>query len=138
MARKPEFENALQERPLLGKPGPFQIVETDGRGELDNPIAAPRRRYDCTNYEGCLALAAALNWDSFTCRGCNGEIDSTLCWRAHQIAKKDRVADQICELPALEMHEAVNELPPPDGSSPSPGSSDKVLYLSRKRTASVK
>lgn len=62
----------------------------------------PRRRYDCAQYDECLKLAAALNWDSFTCRGCNGELNETLVWRARQSAKKDSVAKAICAFPPVQ------------------------------------
>lgn len=85
----------------LGKPGPFQIIEGDdpspSHSAIESPIEAPRRRYDCVNYETCLALAAALNWDNFTCRGCSGEIDQQLLWRARQALKRDSVASEICD-----------------------------------------
>jgi len=84
---------------MIGKPGPFQIIEEDGT--TDQPIAAPRRRYFCTQYETCLNLAAALDWDSFTCRGCSGEIDERLLWRARQAQKKDKIAHDICDLPQI-------------------------------------
>ena len=89
---------------MIGRPGPFQIVESGGCGIVDAPVAPPRRRYDCPNYESCLNLAAALNWDNFTCRGCNGEIDETLCWRAHQAQKKDVIVRTLCDLPDLKFH----------------------------------
>lgn len=76
------------------KPGPFQIIEVEG--SLEAPISAPRRRYDCHNYETCLELAAALNWDSFTCRGCSGNIDQAFFWRALHARKKDRIAEALC------------------------------------------
>jgi hypothetical protein len=56
------------------------------------------RRLECTHYEECLNLAAALDWDSFTCAGCNGEIDGTLLWRAGQSTKRDSLAKAICGL----------------------------------------
>ena len=78
---------------MIGKPGPFQIIEHDS---LDFPSEPPRRRHSCNNYENCLNLAAALNWDSFTCRGCDGSINTALCWRAQQELKKDKVTRSIC------------------------------------------
>ena len=90
---------------MLGKPGPFQIIESEGCGDVDAPIAAPRRRYECLHYTTCLNLAAALNWDSFTCRGCNAEIDEVLLGRARQAQKRDSVARSICECPPIHAHE---------------------------------
>ena len=83
----------------IGKPGPFQIIESEVQGSIDNPINAPRRRYECSNYETCLVIAAGLNWDSFTCRGCNGEFEESLHWRARQEINKDKTVKKICELP---------------------------------------
>ncbi len=89
---------------MLGKPGPFQIIKNGEYGLGDVPLPAPRRRYSCPHYETCLNLAAALNWDNFTCRGCSGQVDQTLYWRAHQMAKKDNVVRQLCEIPNLQYH----------------------------------
>jgi hypothetical protein len=89
---------------MIGKPGPFQIIED--QGTTDQPISPPRRRYFCPHYETCLNLAAALNWDSFTCRGCCGEIEQTLLWRARQAQKKDKIAHELCELPEITQVEA--------------------------------
>lgn len=86
---------------VIGKPGPFQVIDNDATGASDAPIQPPRRRYECSNYETCLNLAAALNWDSFTCRGCNGEVEESLFWRAHQMEKRDRLVGVICTLPSL-------------------------------------
>lgn len=105
---------------LLGKPGPFQIIENDGRGSVDSPMLPPRRRYACPNYNTCLSVACAFNWDSFTCRGCNGEIDQKSLWKAHQEMKRDKVADSLCEIP---------EIPIVSGTA----ESDKVVQLFSKR-----
>lgn len=86
---------------MIGKPGPFQIIEGEGVGLVDAPVAAPRRRYSCNNYATCLDLAAALNWDNFTCRGCNGEVNQNLLWRGHQAKRRDDVAESLCTLPEL-------------------------------------
>jgi hypothetical protein len=88
----------------FGTPGPFQVIDSpqsndSERSELDHPAVGPRRRYDCSNYETCLNLAAAVNWDSFTCRGCCGEVNPKLLWRAQHEITKDRMAKIICELP---------------------------------------
>ena len=86
---------------MIGKPGPFQVIDNQGHFDPDAPSSPPRRRYECVNYENCLVLAAALNWDSFTCRGCNGEINPALFWRAHQAEKRDKLVHVLCKLPAL-------------------------------------
>lgn len=97
---------------MVGKPGPFQIIETFGT--IDTPSNAPRRRYECSHYSTCLELAAALNWDNFTCRGCNEIVDQALLWRAHQAKKRDAVADSICEhLPEIGFLEQSAEEPLP-------------------------
>lgn len=97
---------------MLGKPGPFQIIENES---LDSPSEAPRRRYDCRNYETCLNLAAALNWDNFTCRGCNALIDESLLWRAQQEAKKDKIVRRICStMPEVSCFSNPKDEPEPD------------------------
>ena len=97
---------------MIGKPGPFQIVENDGHGVLEDPISPPRRRFSCENYETCLNLAAALNWDSFTCRGCSGEINDALLWRARQALRKDSFLIRLCNLPHARMHTSDDEPEP--------------------------
>jgi len=106
-------------RAMIGKPGPFQIIEDEGRGVVDAPILPPKRRYACPNYETCLSVACALNWDSFTCRGCNGAVSENLCWRAHQELRKDKVANSLCEIP--DINYTSNEL------------SEKVVQIVGKR-----
>lgn len=102
----------------IGKPGPFQVVEAFGSGEVDSPIDPPRRKYDCENYETCLDLAAALNWDNFTCRGCNAEVNQSFLWRAHQAKRKDAVAESICEkLPRIGIHHQNEENAPAEPES---------------------
>lgn len=100
---------------MIGKPGPFQIIESEGCGLVDTPMTPPRRRYGCANYATCLDLAAALNWDNFTCRGCCGQVDETLYWRAHQASKRDNVVRSICELPEIKY-----VAPEPGNTAPEP------------------
>lgn len=88
---------------MIGKPGPFQVIKSEGITPGDTPTEPPRRRYSCPNYEACLSIGCALNWESFTCRGCSGDVNETLLWRAHQEMKKDRVANRICEVPDLKV-----------------------------------
>lgn len=110
---------------IVGKPGPFEIIEGLGAAQSDLPGEAPRRRYDCNNYDVCLELAAALNWDSFTCRGCNEEVSQPLLWRAHQARRKDSVAGSLCDrLP--EIHILSNPCLP-ERSSEAPQSPDCIL-----------
>ena len=68
----------------------------------DAPEAEPpERRYECKNYEQCLDLAAALNWESFTCKKCDGEINEALYWQARQAQRKDAVVKALCDLPPI-------------------------------------
>lgn len=98
---------------MIGKPGPFQIIENES---LDFPLEPPRRRYACPQYDTCLNLAAALNWDSFTCRGCSGDINQALFWRARQEVRKDGVVRTICsEIPEAELIANEPNLSVPDG-----------------------
>ena len=94
----------------LGKPGPFQVIEEEGSGDLDKPIQPPRRRYSCENYENCLDMACALNWDSFTCRGCSGDMNEALLWRSHVAKRKDNVAKKLCQIPEINMHETIEAI----------------------------
>lgn len=111
----------------IGKPGPFEVklhnvVANTGRvsavqignsaqdiavdDEPPGPMAEPpRRRYECAHYDTCLDLAAALNWHSFTCRGCSGVVDQSLMWRARQKARKDSIAKALCDLPPIVAHQ---------------------------------
>ncbi len=87
---------------MIGTPGPFPVIESDGLGDVEKPISAPRRRYSCAKYDTCLNLACALNWDNFTCRGCSGEVNQSLLWQAHQARRKDKVARRLCNnIPTL-------------------------------------
>jgi hypothetical protein len=70
-------------------------VAEEGSADDDSSYV---RNLDCANYETCLNLAAALNWETFTCTGCSGEVNQSLIWRAHHAAKKDSVAKKICRL----------------------------------------
>lgn len=87
------------------QPGPFQIIDLESRGSCNNPVAPPRRRYSCEHYETCLDLAAALNWDNYTCRGCSGIVDQKLLWRARQEIRKDKFVRAICnDVPDIGVH----------------------------------
>lgn len=96
---------------MIGKPGPFEILGCcDGFSEETKP-EPPRRRYECSSYKTCLELAAALDWENFTCRGCCGAVNESLLWRAHQARKKDQIASSICDsLPEIGCHETVGAL----------------------------
>ena len=91
-------------RKLQNLSGPIQVIdgaviESANPCELDHPAQGPLRRYECSNYETCLKIAAALNWDSFTCRGCNSQINENLLWRAQHAVHKDKTVKAICDLP---------------------------------------
>jgi hypothetical protein len=100
---------------LIGTPGPFEVrCETHAdvaplsrsstSAATDLPASAdevPRRRYDCEMYETCLGLAASLNWESFTCRGCCGQPNENLLWRARVSARKDSVAARLLKAPPI-------------------------------------
>lgn len=66
----------------------------------DNSVA-PERDINCTNYQACLNLAAALNWDAFTCQGCNRTVNESLRWRACHTTKHDAVAKALCGVATL-------------------------------------
>ncbi|MCB0325370.1 MAG: hypothetical protein KDD69_17425 [Bdellovibrionales bacterium] len=61
----------------------------------------PLRNYDCPNYSTCLGIAAALDWSSFSCKGCVGRVNKQLLWRAHQMVRSNRSLQQVCGLPVL-------------------------------------
>ncbi|MEY4668416.1 MAG: hypothetical protein RL518_1115 [Pseudomonadota bacterium] len=101
--------------PLIGTPGPFEVrcephaepspfpalktkTPTDLPSSTDD---VPRRRYECESYETCLSLAASLNWESFTCRGCCGQPNENLLWRARVSARKDSVAARLLQAPPI-------------------------------------
>lgn len=64
-------------------------------------IETPDRNFECANYTTCLNLAAALNWDSFTCYGCCQEINQQLLWKAYGKVRNDKEMEQLCDLPLL-------------------------------------
>jgi hypothetical protein len=64
----------------------------------ETSIDAPERDYACENYDTCLGLAAALDWESFTCKNCSRCIDQQLMWRARHRLKKDGALAKICGL----------------------------------------
>lgn len=112
-ALEKEEQNSPQELPIrkgYGRPKSLTSFDTNGlphsQGFLRSndrslPNSAPIRRYDCENYQCCLELAAALDWESFTCVGCCGEINDTLVWNAHLAQRGDKVAEKICDLPKI-------------------------------------
>ncbi|MEN9845733.1 MAG: hypothetical protein RIS36_880 [Pseudomonadota bacterium] len=99
----------------IGTPGPFEVrCESHADGDPNSTTSTiarndlpassdevPRRRYDCERYETCLGLAASLNWESFTCRGCCGQPNENLVWRARVSARKDSVAARLLKAPPI-------------------------------------
>ena len=82
---------------MTARPGPFRIFTRDEDVALND--SSPDRRFSCGNYNSCLSLAAALNWDSFTCRGCSGAIDETIRWRAKGESRRDASLKSLCNIP---------------------------------------
>ncbi|RME61844.1 MAG: hypothetical protein D6780_00910 [Candidatus Dadabacteria bacterium] len=86
---------------MIQRKGPFEIINnTYTRPAIFSSII-PRRRYNCPNYCTCLNIAAALSWDSFTCRGCCGELNKSILWKAYLATKKDKIANRICKFDSL-------------------------------------
>lgn len=85
----------------------FQVL-TEERDDLDN-LDPPAREYECKNYEICLGLAAALNWKSFTCLQCSGEVNQQLLWRAHHKIRNNPSLSKLCGLPTLLASERADE-----------------------------
>lgn len=85
----------------------------------DAPVAAPFRRYECENYQVCLDVAAALDWENFTCSSCNGQVDRRLLWRAKHAQRRDPFAQECCQLPDMNNDQAsVVPGPPSRGARP--------------------
>jgi hypothetical protein len=87
--------------------GPFPLVykdcsdDSDRQNNFNQTDIEEIRNYDCSNYSNCFALVAALNWDGFTCSGCEGELNQQLLWRAQGECAKDETLQVICKLPSL-------------------------------------
>ena len=110
--RRSQFQRYMKSSSSqIGSPGPFEVrfddvacqeaIDVQGVGSATIEDATPRRRYDCASYDRCLQLAAALNWESFTCRGCSGHINDALLWRVGQAIRRDTVAKAICAAPKI-------------------------------------
>ncbi len=95
----------------------------------DVPADAPFRRYDCQNYGVCLDVAAALDWENFTCSNCNGQVDQRLLWRARNALKKDAVAQRCCHLPEVSVSDSIDRTPentaPDSAAKASPRNQDQ-------------
>lgn len=76
--------------------GPFKLIMF---GNTDLPLSPndiPDRNYSCANYDKCLNISAALDWEDYSCRGCCGEVNGAMLWQARLAIKKDRVAQKVC------------------------------------------
>jgi len=82
---------------MAEKPGPFQVLAKNSNMLDEGEV--PDRNFVCKNYNSCLSLAAALNWESFSCNGCTGTIDETIRWRAKVESKRDTTLRQLCVIP---------------------------------------
>jgi hypothetical protein len=86
----------------------FNYTSDDDSNDLENDsleatdsdlLEIPARQYDCEHYDTCLSLAAALDWKSFSCSGCNGCVNQQLLWRANHALRKNSALKRICNLP---------------------------------------
>jgi predicted Fe-S protein YdhL (DUF1289 family) len=91
------LDASCQESTPPSRPGPIRV----GSGTAESPTeaATPTRRFACHHYNSCLSLAAVLNWDSFSCRGCSGEIDEAVRWRAKSESRRDATLKRLCVIP---------------------------------------
>ena len=77
------------------------VAGTEVEDDDDDCEDSPFRNFDCSNYNKCLSLAAALDWDSFTCEGCNLEINEQLIWRAHHRLRSDPYLARLFSIPVV-------------------------------------
>lgn len=103
---QPEREQAATSNEPHHRCGPFQLhLESEispsneqlGKLSHPDPLTPLVRSYDCKQYDCCLELAAALNWENFTCAGCGGEINQHLIWKANLARREDAVAKRLCK-----------------------------------------
>jgi hypothetical protein len=87
------------EHSLSGHCGPLELRPDLTLDDSGRPWRCPERNYSCSNYETCLGVAAALDWESFTCCGCEGSVDSVLVWKAHRAVRHDRRWASLLTLP---------------------------------------
>ena len=82
------------------RPGPHRAFASDQPASAETPTAGSAPRYyGCPNYNTCLSISAALDWEAFSCCGCSAEVDEALVWQARQAQRKDPVAKKICKIP---------------------------------------
>lgn len=107
--------NVLQLPQRNGSAGsPASRAEQIQSAPILNPehlLQAPPRMFDCANYNTCLGLAAALNWNSFSCEGCSGKVNSQLLWKAHSSLRNDKALSRLLGLPPPSAHEELPSKP---------------------------
>ena len=81
------------------KQGPLQIAV------YDNSSPIPVREISCCHYQECLNIAACLNWLSFSCESCTGEVAPHLRWRARIERRRDPVCQALMPAPFIEVTE---------------------------------
>jgi len=79
---------------------PLRVLKSAEDPELEDEMESvsipnPVRHFDCENYETCLSLTAALNWQSFTCAGCDGTVDPVLLKKAERALHADRFLEPL-------------------------------------------
>lgn len=79
--------------------GPIQIAF------CDNSSPIPVRDVTCSNYQECLNIAACLNWMSFSCENCTGEVAPHLRWRSRIERRRDPVCQALMPAPVIEVTE---------------------------------
>ena len=126
------FEVSLREATPPKKSG--KVVELNKHSKLPSPLPAENsdslntslspkqhppqsisRDFDCDNYDTCLSLSAALNWNSFSCENCCGCVNKQLLWRAHQEARGDKDLAPLYNLPSIK---TVSSKPAPSVREP--------------------
>jgi hypothetical protein len=89
-----EIKSEESKRYLLG---PVEIINirTKKQAKLGGKICNVKlyRNSNCVNYQNCLSIAATLNWHSFTCDGCSGNLNPELSWKVLREAKNDQVSN---------------------------------------------
>jgi len=104
--------------------GPIQVAV------YDNSSPIPVRDISCSNYQECLNIAACLNWLSFSCENCTGEVAPHLRWRSRIERRRDPVCQALMPAPVIEVTEggrlnhtekqgALNGHPPSHNANPS-------------------
>ncbi len=104
-AAKTYISNQTQIRSSAGSGSAVALGEFEQQylsiPRLIKPSEPVVRQFDCSEYDTCLSLTAALNWESFSCAGCCGELNQQLLWRAHQNCRRDKSLASLCQLPEL-------------------------------------